>query len=184
MSLTSHIADAKSPVRQFLVDHFPDTRTPTLLWFESDDQSEALGESGTTFTKLNIWDCGPIQVTPEVAEGYPWGTVGTAFDYRVRYLYEVTPVSRLVASHGALMAARQLHCESPLPPAFVELESALALLLGDGHNLRTPVPPSRRRNCVASATPWLSTNNTSGLSRHRSGGCPDRRGTWATALSR
>ncbi len=155
MSLTSHIANSKSPVRKFLADHFPNTRTPTLLWFESDDQRETLGDSGVTITKLNIWDCGPFLVTPELSEGYPWGTVGTAFDYRVRYLYEVTPVSRLVASHGALMAARHLRCDSPVPPAFVELESALAILLGDGRDLRTIRSPEQEaelcRHCYALA---------------------------------
>lgn len=36
-----------------------------------------------------------------ISSSYPYGTVGTAIDYRVRYYFGVTPWSELVASKGA-----------------------------------------------------------------------------------
>jgi hypothetical protein len=77
---------------------------------------------------------------PADTEGYPWGTVGTAFDYRIRYRYEVTAIRRLVAYKGAVMAAGLLGCEDMLPPAFVELESALDHLMGGIADLSSPLP--------------------------------------------
>lgn len=72
-------------------------------------------------------------VTPErPSDGrYPFPTVGTAFDYRVRFMFEPGPIQRLVAYAGANKLAQ--HWGSPslaVPSAFNELSHDLEELLG------------------------------------------------------
>ena len=79
MSLTGHFKDKNSPIRTFLRDQFPDTRT-----FLKDPRS-----------RLREGD----MIRPD--GDIPFGTIGTAFDYRLRYYFGVTPYSELVAFRGA-----------------------------------------------------------------------------------
>ena len=86
MSLTSHLKDRKhrnSPVRQHLHTRFPHTaplakpvnaRLRTMPWLRPP------GETAT----------------------YPWGTIGMAVDYRLRYSFAITPSSQLAAYKGLL----------------------------------------------------------------------------------
>lgn len=79
MSLTSHLDDTKSPIRRFLCEEFPDTRT-------------FLASARKQVRQAKI-------IKPEIA--VRWGTVATALDYRIRYYFAVTPYKDLVAYRGA-----------------------------------------------------------------------------------
>lgn len=74
-----------------------------------------------------VLDPGLPIVMPLQQEKYPWPLVGTAFDYRLRYFLEVTPMDRLVAQQGALQVATYFEL-GEYPRAFVELETELARL--------------------------------------------------------
>ncbi len=82
MSLTSHLRTLSSPVRRFFEDEFP-----YMLQIERN-------------TKQHLAGCETI--VPTVADrSYPWSVIGTAFDYRIRYYFGVTPAHALVAWDGA-----------------------------------------------------------------------------------
>ena len=91
MSLTSVHDDRNSRARAFLENHFPNTRKVT-------------GETNSLLRKLET-------IRPN--ENVPWTTSGTAFDYRMRYFFAVTPSEELVAWKGA----RQLSDEDIRVPA-------------------------------------------------------------------
>jgi len=81
MSLTSHLRNSSSPVSQFLASNFSNT-------------SRLVRALNTDIRKATALD------TPGLA---PWeyGLIGTAFDYRVRYFFSITPYREFVAYHGA-----------------------------------------------------------------------------------
>jgi hypothetical protein len=81
MSLTSALRNRKSPVSRFLLESFPDVRPLQKAWRESVATARTIR---------------PI-VPPEP----PWGTIGQAIDYRLRYYFGVTPPESLVAGLGA-----------------------------------------------------------------------------------
>jgi hypothetical protein len=110
MSLTSHIGSPDSPVRAYLLDTLPRTKETV---------ASLVARSGRP---------GDPHVLPADASDYPWSTVGTAFDYRVRFLYAATPARQLVAAHGAAAVARREGSRN-LPRAFVEIGSELDRLL-------------------------------------------------------
>ena len=83
MSLTSHLDNPQSPVSQFLRTHFPHLRSVQAQF--------RAGLAG----KPTIRPVGPV----------PWGTIGHAFDYRLRYSFEVTPSNKLVAFLGMRKAS-------------------------------------------------------------------------------
>ena len=80
MSLTTELDDSGSPTRRFLEERFPNTRRVT-------------GEANALLRKAE---------TIRPSSPLPWGTLGTAFDYRARYYFRVTPSKELVAWRGAL----------------------------------------------------------------------------------
>ncbi len=82
MSLTSHLKDTRSPIRQFLQEQFPHTRS---------------------FVQNSNLDLRASD-TIEPAERVPYSTIGTALDYRVRYYFAVTAPETLVAWKGAHIA--------------------------------------------------------------------------------
>ena len=79
MSLTRHLDNKNSPIHEFLRTRFPDVRT-----FLKDARSQ-VRNADTIRPYGNI----------------PWGTIGTALDYRLRYYFAVTPCSELIAYEGA-----------------------------------------------------------------------------------
>jgi len=94
MSLTSELKDTASPIRQFLLQRFPNHRAVV------NECKAALKDSET------ITPAGPIA----------YGTTGEALDYRIRFYFGITPAKELVAYHGAA----QVHPDSlglPLPGA-------------------------------------------------------------------
>ena len=81
MSLTNHLDDRKSPIRRFLRNQFPNTRT-----FLANPRKQLRGA---------------CNIGPKTRDQYPWSTVGVALDYRIRYYFAVTPITELVAYRGA-----------------------------------------------------------------------------------
>ena len=79
MSLTGHLRDKRSPIRQFLRIRFPDIRS-----FLATDRKR-IREADT--------------IRPR--EAVPWSTIGTALDYRIRYYFGLTPPDQLNAYRGA-----------------------------------------------------------------------------------
>ena len=131
MSLTSHLKERSSPVRQFFETHFPDAaaarRACSTFWPDasggSGEQDRGVDRGGTG----KSWNAGPPLVEPVERDGYPWATVGTAFDYEARFLLERQDVRRLVASEGAWALASFFGTES-VPRAFGELEARVQAL--------------------------------------------------------
>jgi hypothetical protein len=81
MSLTAHLKDKESPVRQFLYTTFPNSGPIT---------AETKSYLSTAKT---ILPAGTVQ----------YAAVGMALDYRIRYCFGVTPPERLTAYEGALV---------------------------------------------------------------------------------
>jgi hypothetical protein len=77
MSLTSMLGDRHGPLREWFEERLPDLRP----------MQTAYRAAGT----VSLVPSGVI----------PYGTVGTAFDYRVRYYFAVTPPERFTAAKGA-----------------------------------------------------------------------------------
>jgi hypothetical protein len=96
MSLTSHLRSTRSPVRDFI--HYyaaaiADAKRGTL-W-------------GTQLQRLLTLDRLPVKaaVLPSTAEPRFRGTVGTAFDYRLRFYLPERSTKHLVARSGAMVLA-------------------------------------------------------------------------------
>lgn len=79
MSLTRLLDDRRSPVREWFEDRLPNLKPFQAAW----------RQAGTP--------------TIPAREGANPGTVGTAFDYRLRYLFTVSDPDHLVAAGGATM---------------------------------------------------------------------------------
>ena len=105
MSLTSELRDPRSPVTRFLDEQFPPERIKPLSksWYE--------------IVK-------PAAVVRPDMENPPWGTIGTAFDYRVRYFWAETPINGLVAASGMrILDTQRRHTQArdAVPDGFLEL---------------------------------------------------------------
>jgi hypothetical protein len=84
MSLRRQIKDSRSPVARFFKELIPSVR-PLVR-----EYNERVRETST--------------LRPPTTSGNPpWGTIGTAIDYRLRYYFGVTPTHDLVAANGARM---------------------------------------------------------------------------------
>lgn len=89
MSLTSHLKDPASPIGQFIKQRF--AQTAQLI--------------KTANPGLKSVDT----IRPTQADSsYPYGLIGTAIDYRIRYAFDITPYQRLVAWQGALELTTKL----------------------------------------------------------------------------
>jgi hypothetical protein len=76
-TLTLHIKDPNSPVTKFLKEYFPNI--PVV----------------TKEIKFQVEN--PDTIRPADVNKYPYTTIGTAIDYRIRYYFAITPVEDLVA---------------------------------------------------------------------------------------
>ncbi len=90
MSLTRYLKNSSSPIRKFLKDSFPNTRS-----FLADARKEVRAAP-----------------TIESDQPVPWGTIGTALDYRIRYYFGITPFQELAAYDGARNLTGQQPIES------------------------------------------------------------------------
>ncbi len=78
--MTSHLRDKNSPIRDFIRNQFPNTR-------------EFLKDGRQRIKNVPV-------IRPEAK--LPYSTIGIAIDYRIRYYFDVTPYSELVAFQGAI----------------------------------------------------------------------------------
>jgi hypothetical protein len=95
MSLTSHLIDPGSPIGQFLRAQFKNTQA-------------VIGEANSKLKNVE-------SILPSSRQSYPYGMVGMAMDYRLRYYFADTPVNDLVAYKGAMRFVSQV------APFYVEL---------------------------------------------------------------
>ncbi len=105
MSLTSLLDDRHGPVREFFEARLPNVRLMQDQW-----------RAG-----------GKCTILP--AEPVSWGLVGAAFDYRIRYLFTITPPERFVAADGANLAYPRLRS------CFINLSAGVNEFL-DAHDPR------------------------------------------------
>ncbi len=82
MSLTSHLNNPTSPIGQFIKLRFAQTARLTKTANQSLKSADTIR---------------PMQAD----RSYPYGLIGTAIDYRIRYAFDITPYQRLVAWEGA-----------------------------------------------------------------------------------
>src|SRR5260221_7351025 len=112
MSLTSHLNDTSSPIGQYLSAQFAQTAAITRV---ANPQLRTL----TT-----------LRPRPLPGEGYPYGGIGHAIDYRIRYSFAITSWEQLVAASGAdrlLAWADDFDYAASLVAGFTEhLEAMLA----------------------------------------------------------
>lgn len=94
MSLTDHLKSKSSPIRQFFLDQFPNTRSFLA------DARKRVREASTVRPDADV----------------QWSTIGMALDYRVRYYFGVTPHDKLIAYEGArcLTDAQPVGSSGPL----------------------------------------------------------------------
>jgi len=118
MSLTGHLKDSKSPVKHFFQENLPNTRFKEIRTLALEGRAE--GANSPT----SAWEAGDLKVLPSDEDGFPWHTVGTAFDYRVRYFFNAAPTQDLVAHRGAVQMAISFGSQG-IPRAFRELEAEL-----------------------------------------------------------
>jgi len=128
MSLTSHLDDAASPICQFLRDRFPNTRRVAR-----ECRPQLAGIS---------------TLRPADDASYPWGLIGTALDYRLRYYLAVTPVKRLVAAEGAKVAIGFGVSQNAVSNFFRSLEQALRKISPVARKLKRPREELLARYCV------------------------------------
>ncbi len=104
MSLTSHLNNPASPIGQFIKQRFAQTARLTKT------ANPGLKSADT--------------IRPTQADSsYPYGLIGTAIDYRIRYAFDITPYRRLVAWQGAkLLTVKPLESDEDIVVDWDDLE--------------------------------------------------------------
>jgi hypothetical protein len=95
MSLTGELDKKDSPVTRWFSDRLPNAKPISKWWYERVKSV-------------------PI-VRPEVDLRIP-GTVGTAFDYRLRYYLALTPLEDMIAGTGMRLLDPSHHLTRPTRP--------------------------------------------------------------------
>ena len=147
MSLTSHLNEMASPVRGFFSVNFPDAKRarmsctvppPSAVVFIRGVHRADVPRSGT-------WSAGSPRACPEDRAGYPWATVGTAFDYQLRFLLGQQDLRRLVAYSGAKELAAWWGLKDDLPRGFIELLDHVSMLRKADRNWARPATVEGKR---------------------------------------
>lgn len=106
MSLTSHLDNKDSAVRRHIAATFGHTRD--ARYSDLDEPATAVTVDGATLpvTPARRFTAGPAHLLPTSSDNYPWGTAGTAFDYRLRLLLDRgTPAETVAALERSPAAA-------------------------------------------------------------------------------
>jgi hypothetical protein len=127
MSLTTLIDDRQSAVSLFMAERFPNTRALQKVW--RDD----LAAQGV-----------PTMRPASAPAAHPWGVIGSAIDYRIRYYFGLTPTADLIAV-GGLGALPGISVD----PGSLPVELPAYLTFPDGSPLRCMLPSSPRRRPTA-----------------------------------
>jgi hypothetical protein len=121
VSLTSHLDSKASPIGQFLCTRFARTTTLTK------------GANATLRTAPNI------RPPAQPGEPYPYGNIGRAIDYRIRYSFRITPWTDLVAHQGArriaLWADNPAYSQALIEGFMTHLEDAISAMQPVGRRL-------------------------------------------------
>ena len=125
-SLTSHLRDATSQVRQHLQHQFPCVRGI---------------QAGARATLA-----GAPTLRPD--KPVPWGTLGLAIDYRLRFYFAETPARELRAWFGAQEIATSTFGTDPF---FSNLDAFVASIRPAGRRLARPHEEELLRYCTALA---------------------------------
>lgn len=129
MSLTSYLHKSGNPIREFFEQWFPNSRASGLL-------SVAVSRDSTSSAQQK-WQSGPILVDPVGLSPSERGTIGTAFDYRVRFSFEgLDGIPNWVALNGARKLAALSPSSPKIPDALRQLITELEHLLGPRTDLR------------------------------------------------
>lgn len=112
MSLTSHLGDTSSPIGQYLRNRFPQTTAITRV------------------TNSQLRAATTLCPQPLSGESYPYGGIGRAIDYRIRYSFADTPWKQFVAAKGAYLllssADNARHAAGLILGFFTSLAAAVA----------------------------------------------------------
>lgn len=130
VSLTGHIDDPDSPVRAYFAAHFP--HTGQLQFADTDDPPTLVhtADGDVEWWTQDRFDPDDAHVLPDDTIGYPWALAGTAFDYRLRYEFDVADPDHLVAARGWDELRREPHGQRAPGTAWTNLTDALSQLLG------------------------------------------------------
>ena len=119
MSLTSHLDDSSSPIGQYIKQHFAHTKVLTSV------VNQQLKQAVTLL---------PAQ---KEKSPYPYATLGTVIDYRLRYAFDITPYEQLVAWLGARMLVRNRYSVTLLKTFFDTLDITVRAMQPVGRLLST-----------------------------------------------
>lgn len=106
VSLTSHLADRGSLVRAYFADRFPHTDQLQFADAKHPPTEVKLGRGTAQVNELARFSAPSAQLLPQDAAGYSWAVAGTAFDYRLRYEFEVGDPNTFTAAQGWLELVR------------------------------------------------------------------------------
>lgn len=137
MSLTSYIHKSGNPVREFFEQWFPNTRPSNLLVANVDGGDSSLSPVLKSSSLRRPWDSGPLLVDPGDLTPSERASIGTAFDYRVRFTFEgVHGIQDWVAVKGARELTKLFPFGPKIPEALRQLLTELEGLLDPTTDLR------------------------------------------------
>ena len=96
---------------------------------------------------------------PEPEYAYPWEQLGTAFDYRMRYFFDVTPARDLIAFRGAQNVARNRNSKRDTPRAFDELSDLIESTLNGRSSSATGLSREDEETWLVLVSYWHSSNS-------------------------
>jgi|GEM_PF-860821 len=100
VSLTGHLADEDSPVRAYFANRFPHTRELKFADSGEPPTEVNLPSGPVQLHDLKLLNAPPPRVLPLDEAGYTWAVAGIAFDYRLRYEFEVGDPNTFTAAMG------------------------------------------------------------------------------------
>lgn len=128
MSLKGHLGDPNSPVRQHLEANYPHVDRLRFGVAQRTDETIVIDGVTVPLETAAMFTPGEARIPPPGDdEWYPAGTAGTAFDYRIRYLFEAAEPASFVAEQGARLYSVRSRGDRrrALPVAWAELAAAL-----------------------------------------------------------
>ena len=147
MSLTGHLRDATSPVRQFFNDNFPDAK-PARMSCTVPASSPVLLMQGlrrADVPRSGTWNAGDARVCPKNRDGYPWSTVGTAFGHELNILLGMRDRIPAAAIFGARKLAMLWALQTEVPRSFSGLVKFVVELRRADSNWANPTSPDGKR---------------------------------------
>ena len=145
MSLSSHLENRRSPVRDFLYTSFP-KYLPVV-------RKANAKLRGTDTIRPTVAAPELAKVRPADRIPYPYAEIGTAIDYRIRYYFSATGAERLVAHSGAYLLAHE-YCRVSnhlMEEFFTRLKATLLRLAPEKRQLPSDHEMELNRYCFVLA---------------------------------